>query len=119
MASKLYSMTPKEIVAELDKYIIGQNDAKKSVAIALRNRYRRSLLDEKMREEMNEFFEQDEEYQTYENALKLMNLLEMQGYIKGVLWDENSEMFSFTYTAGALGGMSLKDWDPYMKGHLK
>ena len=52
MASKLYSMTPKEIVAELDKYIIGQNDAKKSVAIALRNRYRRSLLDEKMREEI-------------------------------------------------------------------
>ena len=31
MASKLYSMTPKEIVAELDKYIIGQNEAKKSV----------------------------------------------------------------------------------------
>ena len=45
--SKLYSMTPKEIVAELDKYIIGQEDAKKSVAIALRNRYRRSLLSEK------------------------------------------------------------------------
>ena len=41
--SKLYSMTPKEIVAELDKYIIGQEEAKKSVAIALRNRYRRSL----------------------------------------------------------------------------
>ena len=52
MASKIYSMTPKEIVAELDKYIIGQNDAKKSVAIALRNRYRRSLLDENMREEI-------------------------------------------------------------------
>ncbi len=52
MASKLYSMTPKEIVAELDKYIIGQNDAKKSVAIALRNRYRRSLLSDEMREEI-------------------------------------------------------------------
>lgn len=52
MASKLYSMTPKEIVAELDKYIIGQNEAKKSVAIALRNRYRRSLLSEEMREEI-------------------------------------------------------------------
>mgnify|MGYP001069072722 CR=1 FL=1 len=50
--SKLYSMTPKEIVAELDKYIIGQEDAKKSVAIALRNRYRRSLLSEEMREEI-------------------------------------------------------------------
>jgi ATP-dependent HslUV protease ATP-binding subunit HslU len=45
-------MTPKEIVAKLDKYIIGQGDAKKSVAIALRNRYRRSLLSEEMREEI-------------------------------------------------------------------
>ena len=52
MASKLYQMTPKEIVGELDKYIIGQDDAKKSVAIALRNRYRRSLLPDKMREEI-------------------------------------------------------------------
>lgn len=48
----LYQMTPKEIVAELDKYIIGQNSAKKSVAIALRNRYRRSLLPDDMREEI-------------------------------------------------------------------
>lgn len=47
MAEKIKSMTPKEIVSELDKYIIGQDDAKKSVAIALRNRYRRSLLPEK------------------------------------------------------------------------
>lgn len=52
MTSKLYSMTPKEIVSELDKYIIGQDEAKKSVAIALRNRYRRSLLSEEMREEI-------------------------------------------------------------------
>lgn len=52
MAAKIQSMTPKEIVAELDKYIIGQDEAKKSVAIALRNRYRRSLLPEEMREEI-------------------------------------------------------------------
>ena len=52
MANKLYNMTPKEIVSELDKYIIGQNEAKKSVAIALRNRYRRSLLTEELREEI-------------------------------------------------------------------
>lgn len=45
-------MTPREIVGELDKYIIGQDEAKKSVAIALRNRYRRSLLSEEMREEI-------------------------------------------------------------------
>ncbi|MEL7656588.1 MAG: AAA family ATPase, partial [Bacillota bacterium] len=48
----LYQMTPKEIVEELDKYIIGQNSAKKSVAVALRNRFRRSLLPEEMREEI-------------------------------------------------------------------
>ncbi|MDD2215323.1 MAG: ATP-dependent protease ATPase subunit HslU [Eubacteriales bacterium] len=45
-------MTPKEIVQELDKYIIGQDSAKKSVAIALRNRYRRSKLPDEMREEV-------------------------------------------------------------------
>ena len=50
MASKVYCMTPKEVVAELDKYIIGQDEAKKSVAIALRNRDRRSLLPEELRE---------------------------------------------------------------------
>ncbi|MDD3168380.1 MAG: ATP-dependent protease ATPase subunit HslU [Eubacteriales bacterium] len=48
----MYQMTPKEIVEELDKYIIGQNSAKKSVAVALRNRYRRSLLPDEMREEI-------------------------------------------------------------------
>ena len=48
----IHGMTPKEIVAELDKYIIGQDTAKRSVAVALRNRYRRNLLSEKMREEI-------------------------------------------------------------------
>lgn len=52
MANTFYSMTPREIVEQLDKYIIGQDEAKKSVAIALRNRYRRSLLSEEMREEI-------------------------------------------------------------------
>ncbi|MFD2212860.1 HslU--HslV peptidase ATPase subunit [Metabacillus endolithicus] len=45
-------LTPKEIVERLDQYIIGQKDAKKAVAVALRNRYRRSLLTEKLREEV-------------------------------------------------------------------
>ncbi|WP_339302989.1 ATP-dependent protease ATPase subunit HslU [Paenibacillus sp. FSL R5-0519] len=40
------ALTPRQIVAELDKYIVGQKKAKKSVAVALRNRYRRSLLPE-------------------------------------------------------------------------
>lgn len=53
MVNTVYQMTPKEIVAELDKYIIGQDEAKKSVAIALRNRYRRSLLPEEWREEIS------------------------------------------------------------------
>lgn len=45
-------LTPHQIVNELDRYIVGQNKAKKAVAIALRNRYRRSKLDEKSREDI-------------------------------------------------------------------
>lgn len=45
-------LTPKRIVEELDKYIIGQKDAKKAVAIALRNRWRRQLLSDDLREEI-------------------------------------------------------------------
>ncbi len=45
-------MTPREIVAELDKYIVGQEDAKKSVAIALRNRWRRQQVPEALRDEI-------------------------------------------------------------------
>src|SRR5690606_31389023 len=45
-------LTPRQIVAELDKYIVGQTDAKKSVAIALRNRWRRLHAPEPMREEI-------------------------------------------------------------------
>src|SRR6201986_2727910 len=44
--------TPREIVSELDRYIVGQGDAKRAVAIALRNRWRRQQLDEEMREEV-------------------------------------------------------------------
>src|SRR5258707_299973 len=44
--------SPREIVSELDRYIIGQGDAKRAVAIALRNRWRRLQLDEKLREEV-------------------------------------------------------------------
>ena len=46
------NLTPRQIVERLDQYIIGQKDAKKAVAVALRNRYRRSLLDEKIRDEI-------------------------------------------------------------------
>ena len=45
-------LTPRQIVAELDRYIVGQDQAKKSVAIALRNRYRRQQLPEDMRDEV-------------------------------------------------------------------
>ena len=44
--------SPREIVSELDRFIIGQNDAKRAVAIALRNRWRRLQLDDKLREEV-------------------------------------------------------------------
>jgi ATP-dependent HslUV protease ATP-binding subunit HslU len=46
------SMTPKEIVSELDRHIVGQSDAKRAVAIALRNRWRRQQVDEKLRGEI-------------------------------------------------------------------
>ncbi|KZL16408.1 ATP-dependent protease ATPase subunit HslU [Pseudovibrio ascidiaceicola] len=46
------NFSPREIVSELDRYIIGQHDAKRAVAIALRNRWRRQQLDEELREEV-------------------------------------------------------------------
>ena len=46
------TFTPREIVSELDRYIVGQGNAKKAVAVALRNRWRRLQLDETMREEV-------------------------------------------------------------------
>lgn len=50
--SKVSALSPREIVSELDRYVIGQTNAKKAVAIALRNRWRRQALDEQMREEV-------------------------------------------------------------------
>ncbi|NMM49633.1 ATP-dependent protease ATPase subunit HslU [Marinigracilibium pacificum] len=52
MAQKEISLTPKQIVAELDKYIIGQSNAKKNVAIALRNRWRRMNTKSELKEEI-------------------------------------------------------------------
>ena len=48
----LDELTPRQIVAELDKYIVGQDDAKKAVAIVLRNRWRRQRVEEEMRQEI-------------------------------------------------------------------
>ena len=48
----MQSFSPREIVSELDRYIIGQDDAKKAVSIALRNRWRRQQLDDDMKEEV-------------------------------------------------------------------
>src|ERR1700755_3340852 len=50
MDTPVYS--PREIVSELDRFIIGQNDAKRAVAIALRNRWRRQQLPDEMRDEV-------------------------------------------------------------------
>ena len=46
------NLTPKQIVAELNKYVVGQDDAKKAVAIALRNRLRRKQVENPMRDEI-------------------------------------------------------------------
>ena len=46
------NMTPQETVVALDRYIIGQTDAKKAVAVALRNRWRRLQLDEDLKDEI-------------------------------------------------------------------
>jgi ATP-dependent HslUV protease ATP-binding subunit HslU len=49
----MQSLTPKQIVAELDKYIVGQSNAKRAVAVAIRNRWRRQQLDESMRQDVS------------------------------------------------------------------
>ncbi|HEY5060782.1 MAG TPA: AAA family ATPase, partial [Gemmatimonadaceae bacterium] len=51
--AKLADLTPRQISAELDRYIVGQADAKKAVAIALRNRWRRQRAPESIREEIS------------------------------------------------------------------
>ena len=48
----MIQLTPREIVRELDRFIVGQDDAKRAVAVALRNRYRRAQLPEDIREEV-------------------------------------------------------------------
>ena len=50
--SKVSALSPREIVSELDRYVIGQKQAKKAVAVALRNRWRRQALSEEMRDEV-------------------------------------------------------------------
>jgi len=50
--SKVSALSPREIVSELDRYVIGQNNAKKAVAVALRNRWRRQALSDEMRDEV-------------------------------------------------------------------
>src|SRR3954454_7637818 len=51
--ARLADLTPRQIVAELDRYIVGQADAKKAVAIALRNRWRRQQAPENIRDEIS------------------------------------------------------------------
>ena len=50
--SKVSALSPREIVSELDRYVIGQKEAKKAVAVALRNRWRRQALSDEMKDEV-------------------------------------------------------------------
>ena len=50
--TKLNSLSPREIVSELDRFVVGQNKAKRAVAIALRNRWRRQALKDEMKDEV-------------------------------------------------------------------
>ena len=50
--SRVSALSPREIVSELDRYVIGQKDAKKAVAVALRNRWRRQALSDEMKDEV-------------------------------------------------------------------
>ena len=54
------NISPKEITARLDESIVGQSEAKRKVAIAMRNRYRRMLLDDELKEEISKMEEQEE-----------------------------------------------------------
>ena len=51
-SSRVSALSPREIVSELDRYVIGQKEAKKAVAVALRNRWRRQALSDEMRDEV-------------------------------------------------------------------
>ena len=51
-ASLVSSLSPREIVSELDRFVVGQNKAKRAVAVALRNRWRRQALDGEMKNEV-------------------------------------------------------------------
>ena len=51
-SSKVSALSPREIVSELDRYVIGQKEAKKAVAVALRNRWRRQALQGEMKNEV-------------------------------------------------------------------
>ena len=51
-ANLVSSLSPREIVSELDRFVVGQNKAKKAVAVALRNRWRRQALSDEMKDEV-------------------------------------------------------------------
>ena len=67
---KIVSFSPREIVSELDRYVIGQADAKKAVAIALRNRWRRQELPDELKEAISL---REMDGLSYEEISELMN----------------------------------------------
>ena len=82
-------LTPKKIVRELNKYIIGQSQAKKSVAIALRNRWRRQQVDRPLREEIspNNILAPLATYRLAETYLKQKNINDAEKFYLKIFED--------------------------------
>jgi ATP-dependent protease Clp ATPase subunit len=62
------ALKPREVVSQLDKFIVGQQEAKKAVAIALRNRWRRHQMSDELKNEVSRSFEQRSPYETTETG---------------------------------------------------
>ena len=84
--SKVSALSPREIVSELDRYVIGQKDAKKAVAVALRNRWRRQALEGDLKEEVlvASYVWGSDDYFSSENEDLQINISAI-GSIKGIL----------------------------------
>ena len=108
-AEQKAAMTPREIVAFLDEYIIGQHDAKRAVAIALRNRYRRLHLPQEVQEEITSpTFNIIKEYTSGELPLYHMDVYRLDGKVDELGIEEY-------YTRG---GITIIEWADMIPDYL-